>query len=71
MKFNIRPLAYLFVSSALFMGCGGTADIISTPIENIDTSPLKVTELTEAEKKNWGHLDLEKDTIPGMSPKDL
>ncbi len=31
------------------------------------TSPLKVTELTEAEKKNWGHLDLEKDTIPGMS----
>ena len=67
MKFNIRPLAYLFVSSALFMGCGGTADIISTPIENIDTSPLKVTELTEAEKKNWGHLDLEKDTIPGMA----
>ncbi|WP_243473435.1 S8 family peptidase [Winogradskyella sp. MH6] len=67
MKFNIKPLAYLFVSSALFMGCGGTADILSTPVENIDTSPLKVTKLTEAEKKNWGHLDLAKDTIPGMA----
>ena len=40
---------------------------LSTPIENIDTSPLKVTDLTEAEKKNWGHLDLVKDTIPGMA----
>lgn len=67
MKFNIKPLAYLFMSAALFAGCGGTADILSTPIENIDTSPLKVTELTDAEKKNWGHLDLERDTIPGMA----
>ncbi|WP_136482721.1 S8 family peptidase [Cognatitamlana onchidii] len=51
----------------LISGCGGTADILSTPVENIDTSPLKVSELTEAEKHNWGHLDLVKDTIPGMS----
>lgn len=53
---------------ALFIfGCGSTAPIISTPIENIDSSPLKVSELTESEKHNWGHLDLAKDTIPGMS----
>lgn len=51
----------------LLFACGGSSDIISTPIENIDTSPLKVTALTDAEKKNWGHLDLEKDTIPGMA----
>ncbi|SFZ90212.1 Subtilase family protein [Flaviramulus basaltis] len=51
----------------LISGCGGTADIISTPVENIDSSPLKVSDLTEAEKHNWGHLDLVKDTIPGMS----
>tara|TARA_B100000949_G_C14288297_1_gene455609 strand:+ start:5320 stop:6912 length:1593 start_codon:yes stop_codon:yes gene_type:complete len=48
------------------MGCGSTA-LVSTPVENIDAVPLKVADLTEAEKKNWGHLDLIKDTIPGMS----
>ena len=67
MKFNYRPILYLGITATLMVGCGGTADILSTPVENIDTSPLKVTELTEAEKKNWGHLDLERDTIPGMA----
>ena len=53
---------------ALFLtNCGGGATILSTPIENIDNTPLKEKELTEAEKHNWGHLDLVKDTIPGMS----
>jgi len=67
MKLNYRLIAYLGFTGTLFLGCGGTSDILSTPIENIDTSPLKVTELTDAEKENWGHLDLVKDTIPGMS----
>ena len=67
MKFNLKPLFYLCLSTILFLGCGSTADILSTPVENIDTSPLKVTDLTETEKKNWGHLDLERDTIPGMA----
>ena len=59
-------LSSAFIASILF-GCGGTADILSTPVENIDNTPLKVTDLTEAEKHNWGHLDLVSDTIPGMS----
>ncbi len=66
MKSNNKHLLYI-LSTFLFLGCGGPADIISTPVENIDSSPLKVTELTEDEKKNWGHLDLEQDTIPGMA----
>lgn len=53
-------------ASFLLFGCGGTA-LISTPIENIDTLPIKTSELTVVEKKNWGHLDLLTDTIPGMS----
>jgi len=53
-------------ASILLMGCGATA-LVSTPIENIDSTPLKVTDMTEAEKKHWGHLDLVTDTIPGMS----
>ena len=67
MKFNLKPIAYLSLAATLFVGCGATSDILSTPIENIDTSPLKVTDLTEAEEKNWGHLDLVSDTIPGMA----
>lgn len=67
MKFNYRLIAYLGFAGTLFLGCGSTSEILSTPIENIDSLPLKVSELTDAEKKNWGHLDLVKDTIPGMS----
>ena len=67
MKFNYRPLVYLSFAATLFVACGSTSDIISTPVENIDSSPLKVTDLTDSEKKNWGHLDLVNDTIPGMA----
>ena len=66
MKFNYRIIAYLGFAGTLFLGCS-TGKILSTPIENIDSAPLKITELTEAEAKHWGHLDLVKDTIPGMS----
>ena len=64
---TIKTLATSAFLTILLFGCGGTAAILSTPVENIDTSPLKVSDLTEAEKHNWGHLDLIKDTIPGMS----
>ena len=48
------------------MGCGATT-MVSTPIEKIDSMPLKVADLTESQKKSWGHTDLATDTIPGMS----
>lgn len=64
---TIKHLLTVAVISTLLFGCGSTPLVISTPIESIDSSPLKVSELTEAEKHNWGHLDLAKDTIPGMS----
>ena len=50
------------------VGCSSTnSKIISTPIENIDSIPLKVTPLTDAQFKNWSADDLTTDTIPGMS----
>ncbi|WP_339657733.1 S8 family peptidase [uncultured Maribacter sp.] len=58
---------------ALLTSCGSTGSatggggLILTPVENIDTTPLKIADLTISEKKNWGHLDLVTDTIPGMS----
>lgn len=69
-NYTMRTIKTMVTSAflaVLLFGCGGTAAILSTPVENIDTSPLKVSELTDAEKNNWGHLDLVKDTIPGMS----
>ena len=64
---TIKTLVTSSFLTLLLFGCGSTAKITSTPIENIDTTPLKVSALTEAEQQNWGHLDLVKDTIPGMS----
>ncbi len=55
------------VSASLFLaGCGATS-LVSTPVENIDTVPLKIADLSDAQKKNWSHTDLITDTIPGMS----
>ncbi|PKQ45982.1 S8 family peptidase [Confluentibacter flavum] len=64
---RFKSLSVAAFAAVLIYGCGSTAPILSTPIENIDTSPLKVSALTEQEKQTWGHLDLVKDTIPGMS----
>ncbi|OYX28080.1 MAG: peptidase S8 [Flavobacteriales bacterium 32-35-8] len=64
---RFKSLSVAALAAVLIYGCGSTAPIISTPIENIDTSPIKVSALTEQEKQTWGHLDLVKDTIPGMS----
>jgi len=63
----IKSLLLASIITLVFTSCGGGAEVLSTPTENIDTVPLKEAELTEAEKHNWGHLDLVKDTIPGMS----
>ena len=49
-------------------GCGSSVPaIVSTPIENIDQMPLKVSELTEEQLRSWPLADLASDTIPGMS----
>lgn len=62
----LKSLLPITVVALALSGCG-SADIISTPIENIDSTPLKEKELSEQELNTWGHLDLVKDTIPGMS----
>ncbi|AEH00832.1 S8 family peptidase [Lacinutrix sp. 5H-3-7-4] len=67
MKLINKTVLFSVFSAAILSSCGGGAPIISTPIENIDTTPIKEAALTEAEAQNWGHLDLVKDTIPGMS----
>jgi len=69
MNFKIaKPILGLSAAALFLSGCGSTAPIlVSTPTENIDTLPLKISSLTEQQKKTWGHADLMTDTIPGMS----
>ncbi len=63
----IKPL-FLAGIAFTFAACGTTNPVlISTPIENIDEIPLKITPLTDTQLKNWGQYDLVTDTIPGMS----
>ena len=53
--------------STVMASCGTGAAIVSTPIQNIDTNPLKNAPLTDAQLKHWPAMDLVGDTIPGMS----
>jgi subtilisin family serine protease len=66
MKLYLKRKIFGFSTALVLVGCGATT-LVSTPVENIDTSPLKIADLTDPQKKNWGHLDLVADTIPGMS----
>ena len=65
---KILKLSLLTLTSAILLAsCGGVASIVSTPLENIDTMPLKAAPLSEQQTKTWNAADLLQDTIPGMS----
>jgi subtilisin family serine protease len=66
MKRTFRPL-YLSLALAFALASCGTQKMVSTPVENIDNLPLKTTPVAENDLKRWSHLDLVKDTVPGMS----
>jgi subtilisin family serine protease len=66
MKKTFRPL-YLSLALAFGLASCGTQKMVSTPVENIDNLPLKTTPVAENDLKRWSHLDLVKDTVPGMS----
>ncbi len=63
----LKPLFLSTTTALILASCGGASNVISTPIANIDNTPIKEAKLSEAELNSWSHLDLVKDTIPGMS----
>lgn len=68
MKYTFIKNTFLTVAAAgMLASCGSGFTIVSPPIENIDSTPIKTTELSEEEAKNWKDLDMLTDTIPGMS----
>ncbi|WP_026950736.1 S8 family peptidase [Algoriphagus mannitolivorans] len=64
-KSNFRVLAGLTVG-LLAMGCSSSTLFTAPSISYTGTSS-KTAQLSEKEAMQWGHLDLQKDTIPGMS----
>lgn len=66
MKIQFKTL-YLSLALALVLSGCGSAKMISTPVANIDKMPLKTSPLKEKDLQRWSHLDLAKDTVPGMS----
>jgi subtilisin family serine protease len=64
---NSISKSVFLLSLLTLVGCGSTGGLVLTPVENSDTTPLKISDLSKDEKENWGHLDLVSDTIPGMS----
>jgi hypothetical protein len=66
---HLKYIAIVAVSGLLLTGCGTSKNISYTQISPIsaETVPLKNSKITGAELLRWSHLDLLKDTIPGMS----
>lgn len=67
MKHSLGKYLVFTTLTLLLTSCGGTSDIISTPEEKIDKTPIKFSSLSDSEEKEWSHLDLVNDTIPGIS----
>lgn len=63
----LKTTLFSVALAAMMASCGSSASITATPIQNVNTVPLKKTALTESQLKTWGMMDLVKDTVPGMS----
>lgn len=64
-KFSLNYLAGLGLGLAT-MGCTSTNLLTTSPL-TITPAQSRNTPLSDQEEKRWGHLDLAKDTVPGMS----
>lgn len=65
---SIKSILFLGISCLFLVGCGASKSSFSNlkPLSS-ETVPLKNSKISDAELLRWSHLDLIKDTIPGMS----
>ena len=66
MKFT-HPILIVSLVSIALTSCGGAKGLVAINPATIDQLPLKTTKLADKDLKRWSHLDLAKDTVPGMS----
>lgn len=65
---SIKSIVFLGLSSMFLVGCSASKSSFTKlkPLSS-EAVPLKNAKLSDAELLRWSHLDLIKDTIPGMS----
>lgn len=67
----MRIIRSFFVTASLAFAISGCsqklAPMVATDPSSIDKTPLKTTPLKPEDLQRWSHLDLAKDTVPGMS----
>ena len=67
MNTTFKSLAIAACAATFIIGCDTPSALVSVPIENVDSNPLKVSALTDIQERAWSSKDLKSDTIPGMS----
>jgi cell wall-associated protease len=65
-KSNFKLLAGL-TFGLMAMGCSSSSLVLNAPSLYSQNTIPKSTELQERQAQRWGHLDLIRDTVPGMS----
>jgi subtilisin family serine protease len=66
MKITNTILLSAFISLSI-SSCKAPAEMIVINEANIDKTPLKTTKILDKDLQRWSHLDLVRDTVPGMS----
>ena len=66
---RLKTGIYLVVAAIVFTSCAVVVNTIPVPkgIDNSLNIPAKKGKLTETELQMWSHMDLQTDSIPGMS----
>ncbi|HEY4617354.1 MAG TPA: S8 family peptidase [Flavobacterium sp.] len=67
---TIKPIYYFAVAFFALVGCNAQKQAIKANAPMAVSSPLiikKIAPISDVDLKRWSHLDLVKDTIPGMS----
>ncbi|WP_136667209.1 S8 family peptidase [Flavobacterium sp. H122] len=63
----LRTITFTGAIGLMIASCSAPKGIVSIDPAKIDQMPLKTTPLAEKDLQRWSHLDLVKDTVPGMS----
>ncbi|OAD45484.1 S8 family peptidase [Polaribacter atrinae] len=64
----LKPILYTAFAGLVFTGCKSISNLpVPQGSDVAITAVAKKTPLTQEQKNTWGHLDLVKDSIPGMS----
>lgn len=62
-----KSILYTGAITLLMTSCTAQKGLVTVDPTKVDKTPLKTTPLTDKQLQRWSHLDLVKDTVPGMS----